>query len=252
MPLLTDTTSNGVINQLKSQFARWGIPDHIRSDGGPQFSSIEFKKYCQEKEINHTKSSPHHPQGNGAAERAVQVAKRILSQEDSYTALLAYRCSPIDVTGYAPSQLIMGRMIKSELPLPINSLQPKWPNMVEVKENNSRAKLKSTENYNRIHGARKLPELPVDSQVRMKTDPKKPWSEKMDVKEQVTDRSYIVRNRKHLQSCPIDIEIFDESKHNKINDRDGGQHTTNVNSQSNCYGNRKSGRESKPVKRYGT
>ena len=66
---------------LESQFARWGIQYEIRSDGGPQFSSYEFKRFCEKREIVHTMSSPHHPGGNEAAEQAVQTVKHILRQD---------------------------------------------------------------------------------------------------------------------------------------------------------------------------
>ena len=69
--------SIGVILQLESQFARWGIPDEIRFDGGSQFSSYEFKRFCDKREIVHTMSTPHHPTGT----QAIQTAKHILRQK---------------------------------------------------------------------------------------------------------------------------------------------------------------------------
>ena len=39
---LKSTTSASVINHLKSTFSRHGIPEVVRSDNGPQFSSLEF------------------------------------------------------------------------------------------------------------------------------------------------------------------------------------------------------------------
>ncbi|XP_048575394.1 uncharacterized protein K02A2.6-like [Nematostella vectensis] len=37
------TTSKRVIGELKNMFARWGIPELVKSDGGPQFTSKEFE-----------------------------------------------------------------------------------------------------------------------------------------------------------------------------------------------------------------
>ena len=109
IPQLLSTDSKAVIRHLSSQFARWGIPEEIRSDGGPQFTSKEFADFCNTLNITHTMSSPYNPQSNGAAERHVQIAKRILRQENPYLALLSYRSTPLEVTGFSPAQLIMGR-----------------------------------------------------------------------------------------------------------------------------------------------
>ena len=39
------TTSVAIIDALKSIFSRYGIPEVIRSDNGPQFASLEFSKF---------------------------------------------------------------------------------------------------------------------------------------------------------------------------------------------------------------
>ena len=42
---LSNINSNNVIWHLKSQFARYGIPDELISDNGPQYSSLAFKEF---------------------------------------------------------------------------------------------------------------------------------------------------------------------------------------------------------------
>ena len=181
MPRATDTTSKGIINLLKSQFARWGLVDEIRSDGGPQFNSAEFRYFCKNNDIYHSMSDPYHAQGNGAAERAVQTAKRILKQENISTALLAYRATPIDVTGYSPAQLMLGKNLKTELPVSDEQLKPEWPDFEHVLRNHNDAKKKSAENFNRAHGARPLPPLHVGQDVRVRNNLNKSSSEKTTV-----------------------------------------------------------------------
>lgn len=75
-------------------FVRWGIPleqviDHAK------FTSAEFQDFCRERGFVHTTASPHDPQVNGAAERAVQIAKNILKQPDPHFAMVCYRQPPV-------------------------------------------------------------------------------------------------------------------------------------------------------------
>ena len=84
---LSNTTSEGVINQLKSIFAR------------------------------HVTSSPRYPQANGEAERAVKTMKQLLDKsQDPYIALLSYQSTPIKL-GYSPAELLMGSNLRSTVPM---------------------------------------------------------------------------------------------------------------------------------------
>lgn len=85
-----------VINALKSIFSRQGIPNDLHSDGGPQYTSYEFKEFVKSCNINHIISSPHYPRSNGMVKRIVQTVKNILkkadeSGNDPYIAMLEYR-----------------------------------------------------------------------------------------------------------------------------------------------------------------
>ena len=95
-PLGKDLSSEKVINHLRSIFARHGIAEELRSDNGPQFSLNAFAKFSDTYGFKHTTSSPHFPQSNGEAERAVQTIKGLLQKAaDPYLALLAYRSTPL-------------------------------------------------------------------------------------------------------------------------------------------------------------
>ena len=72
---LAETTSAHAIEALKSIFSVHGIPDHVISDNGPQYSSDGFKAFSKEYGFVHITSSPLYLQSNGEAERAVQTAK---------------------------------------------------------------------------------------------------------------------------------------------------------------------------------
>lgn len=82
-----------VITQLKSTFARFGIPLEIISDNGPPFNAQEFSLFTSKWGINHITSSPKYPQSNGLAERTVQTIEKLLKKSidaGTYIALMQY------------------------------------------------------------------------------------------------------------------------------------------------------------------
>ena len=69
-----------MINHIKPQLARYGIPEVIISDNGSEFSGHEFPEFAREYGFNHITSSPRYPHSNGLAERAVQTAKNLMKK----------------------------------------------------------------------------------------------------------------------------------------------------------------------------
>ena len=87
---------------MSSIFARHGIPETVITDNGPQYSSEMFKEFAREYGFVHVTSSPHFPQSNGEAERAIRTVKNLLKKPyDPYLAMLGYRSTPLAV-GYTP------------------------------------------------------------------------------------------------------------------------------------------------------
>jgi transposase InsO family protein len=113
---LSTTTAAACISKLKDFFERFGIPIELVSENGPQFTAVEFQTFADSYGFTHVTSSPYLPNANGAAERAVQTSKRILEQEDPWIGLMIYRDTVIAATGHSPSQLMMGRHIRTTLP----------------------------------------------------------------------------------------------------------------------------------------
>ncbi|RVW44895.1 Pol polyprotein [Vitis vinifera] len=52
----------------KNIVCRFGIPQTIIADNGPQFDSIAFRNFCSELNIRNSYSIPRYPQSNGQAE----------------------------------------------------------------------------------------------------------------------------------------------------------------------------------------
>ena len=117
---------------LEEAFSHFGYPHAIVSDNATTFTSDEFKEYCRQRGITHLTGAPYHPATNGAAERLVQTFKKALTksslppQQALLEFLQQYRRTP-SATGHSPSELLMGRQIRTKidtlLPSPVQAAQ---------------------------------------------------------------------------------------------------------------------------------
>ena len=57
--ILPNTLTATVVEFTKPHFARFGIPDHLVTDNGPQFISNEYKQFVDECGFEHVTSSPY-------------------------------------------------------------------------------------------------------------------------------------------------------------------------------------------------
>ena len=97
MDKLENLSSRATIETLKQHFARYGKPDEVISDNGPQFGSGEFASFANNYEFTHTTTSPHYAQANGQIERTIQTVKKMMAKSsDIYKALLSYRSTPLE------------------------------------------------------------------------------------------------------------------------------------------------------------
>ena len=203
-----ETSSNNIISRLKAQFARYGIPDTLVTDNGPQYSSHSFKEFATKFQFTHATSSPHYPQSNGKAERAVQTVKSILKKaykdkQDPYLALLALRNTPLDNESGSPAQRLMGRRTKTLLPTSIKLLQPRIIKPSLVKETINLQKQRQKQYYDR--SSKKLSPLHPGNTVIIQDRGSSIFGKITGVAD--APRSYIVttangvyrRNRRHLK-----------------------------------------------------
>ena len=210
---LTNTNSNNIIMALKEIFSRFGIPETVVSDNGPQYSSQEFVGFASAYDFCHVTSSPHFPQSKGQAERTVQTVKKLLKESpDPHMALLTYRCTPFPWCGLSPAELLMGRRLHANIPLLDEQLTPDWKYLGEFRRKNHVFKERQKRNYDRHHGTRSLSPIPDDSGVWV-TSTDQPVSGTV-ISPADTPRSYMVetpagllhRNRQHLNQVPKNEE----------------------------------------------
>ena len=70
--------SEGLICCLRNCFARFGVPEELSSDGGPEFVSKATEDFLTRWGVRHRLSSAYNPQSNGRAEVSVKATKRLL------------------------------------------------------------------------------------------------------------------------------------------------------------------------------
>ena len=81
---------------------------------------------------------------------------------------MAYRSTPISVTGVSPAQLMMGRQMRTNLPVLQKKLRPQWRNRQTVKKADEKAKSKYRFYFDRKHQVHSLSDLKPGDTVRIK------------------------------------------------------------------------------------
>ncbi|KAI0229392.1 hypothetical protein LSAT2_020197, partial [Lamellibrachia satsuma] len=112
------------VELLRDVFARYGLPEHLHSDNGSQFTSEVFRNFMKANNIRHTLSAPYHPATNGQVECFVQTFKQAMRSARGNSGavkqhlaqfLFAYRNAPHATTGGSPAMLLMGRGLRTRL-----------------------------------------------------------------------------------------------------------------------------------------
>ena len=122
-----------------------------------------------------------------------------------YGALLAYRTTSLEC-GYSPAQLLMGRQLKTSIPVMASTIQPRWDESKQLRDCQEKIKTRQTVDYDRYHRAQPLSTLCAGDPVRVQ-DAKIGG---IAVDKAGTPRSYLVqtpttclrRNRRHLVPTP--------------------------------------------------
>jgi hypothetical protein len=204
--LLNGKTAECVITQMKSVFARHGIPNEVVCDNMP-FSSREMKMFADSWSFKITTSSPRYAQSNGLAERNVQTVKLLLKKAekdgaDPYLALLQFRNAPISglSSHVSPAQLLMSRVLRSKLPVSKELLISKTHNAIND--------LKRRQEVQKKFYDKNSKDLkPLQSNDVIRVNHNGVWKSGMVIEKHEAPRSYVIktedgtvlrRNRRHL------------------------------------------------------
>ena len=109
---LYSKSSSEVITKMKAHIARYGIPNKLMSDNGPNFTSREFKLFTDSYNIEHTTSLPTYAQSNGKVENSVKTSKKIMQKAldahaDPYLAFLDFRNTRTEGYTTSPAQRML-------------------------------------------------------------------------------------------------------------------------------------------------
>ena len=97
---------------------RFGVPQEIVTDNGPQLTSHNFQEYCKDSGIKLTFATPRHPQSNGQTESTNKTVVNMLKKhldgshmkwaEELHGVLWAYQNTPKMATPETPYSLVYG------------------------------------------------------------------------------------------------------------------------------------------------
>ena len=120
LPVISKS-AEATVQAMKTVFSRYSIPISVISDNMP-FSSKLFKQLAKAWNFSAVTSSPRFPQSNWFAERNMQTIKSLLKKakeagNDEHLAVLEFRNTLISGLSESPAQLLMGRHLRSSLPM---------------------------------------------------------------------------------------------------------------------------------------
>ena len=202
-------TSATIITALKEMFSEHGTPEKLISDNGPQFSSAVFEAFSKEWNFKHVTSSPRYPQSNGFIERQVKTVKAAMEKAkdadaDPSKALQYLRATPIDAHLPSPSELLLGRKIRTNLPSKITNQLPEKDAIYQRLQTRQDEQKKY---FDKLH-PNNLPPLQEGQQIRVQNQETGKWVRGRITNRRPEPRSYeletesgqiLRRNRRHIR-----------------------------------------------------
>jgi hypothetical protein len=147
--------------------SRFGVPETITSDRGPQFTSNLWLQLCEMLNISHKQTTADHPEWNGAVERLHRRLKDALRtraaaatwSEELPFVLLGLRAQPREDTGLSLAEAVFG----AQIVLPNEFLQNNELSVDTIVKNFSKTLHVSAPSLPRRNSSTDLPsELPAE------------------------------------------------------------------------------------------
>ena len=183
------------------------MPSRLHSDQGGEFENQTIRQLNKLLGIEKSRTTPYHPQSNGACERMNQTLLKMLRTlsesdkscwPDSVNKLIhAYNCSPHSSTGYSPFFLMFGREPK----LPIDL-------MISIKKDTQ-----ESDNYNKYvqlwkRNMKEAYGIAYQNSVNHKKIDENRWNEKISItKLNIGDR-VLIRNLRKNKEGPSKLVSF--------------------------------------------
>jgi hypothetical protein len=138
IPLTSTTAADCATALLQGWIQRFGVPDVITSDRGPQFTSSLWASLCSLLSISHTQTTAYHPQSNGLVERFHRRLKDALRARAAGSdwfvhlpwVMLGIRSAWREDSQFSPSEAVFG----SQLILPgqfLSTPEPPSPTFLQ-------------------------------------------------------------------------------------------------------------------------
>ena len=195
-----EATSRTLVCSLREIFSSTGVPNVLRSDGGPQFSAHHTRDFLRRWGVTHVMSTPHFHQSNGHAESAVKLVKRLLQKtsvagntdsDEFARGILEIRNTP-RADGRSPAQVLYGHPVRSAVPMHHRAFDKTWQKAAEeCDRRGEEVKEAAEEAYNR--GAKPLPPLRIGANVSVQDERTGLWDRTGRVVAIGRHRDYLVK-----------------------------------------------------------
>ena len=201
-------------------FTWHGVSETVLSDNGPQYTSQEFAEFSEAYNFKHITSSPLFSQSNGQAEHTLKNPLR--KSTDPHMVLLTCRSTQFKWCSLSPAELLIGRRLRTNIPLVRDQLVPDWKFLDKCRHCNQDFKNMQKYDHDHRHKTQPLGIIPDDSDVWITTDSQRMPGQVVLLSN--TPQSYLVnsptgpvrRNRLHLNQVPNNCPATDYKESNSI------------------------------------